>query len=160
MLFHSLRAAVVSATYHLVDSRWKITGGLKRRERLFYMTPKAPRRSTIFLRSTREIQTVKSHGRRVSTTLFNLLTCKMDEVTTRIGIIVGRRFGNAVRRNRAKRVFRDLARHCHPNLVSGHGLLVFPKRDALLRSREELMHVWISSLERMHLLRPQAKGSH
>lgn len=77
----------------------------------------------------------------------------MDDVPTRVGIIVGRRFGNAVRRNRAKRVFRDLTRQLYPDMVAGCGLLVFPKRDALSQSREELAQVWKSSLERMHLLR-------
>lgn len=84
----------------------------------------------------------------------------MDEAPTRVGIIVGRRFGNAVRRNRAKRVFRDLARQLYPDLVPGRGLLVFPKRDALLQSREELTNVWKSSLERMQLLRHCIKGTH
>lgn len=83
----------------------------------------------------------------------------MDDAPTRVGIIVGRRFGNAVRRNRAKRVFRDLTRQLYPDLVPGRGLLVFPKRDALLRPREELTHVWRASLERMRLLRQGIKGT-
>ena len=107
----------------------------------------------MFLRSNREIQTVKRHGRRLSTTLFNLLACKLDDAPTRVGVIVGKRFGNAVKRNRAKRVFRDLARQSYAGLVPGRGLLVFPKRDALLQSRENLSHAWTGSLERMHLLR-------
>jgi ribonuclease P protein component len=77
----------------------------------------------------------------------------MGDTPTRVGIIVGKRFGNAVRRNRVKRVFRDLARQLHPDMVAGRGVLVFPKRDALLQSREELTQLWKSSLERMHLLR-------
>jgi len=113
---------------------------------------------TIYLRSSRDIEVVKRHGRRFSTTFFNLLACKMGDAPTRVGIIVGRRFGNAVRRNRAKRVFRDLARELYPDLVPGRGLLVFPKRDALLQSREDLTTAWKSSLERMHLLRHSIKG--
>lgn len=81
----------------------------------------------------------------------------MDEAPTRVGIIVGKRFGNAVRRNRAKRVFRDLARQLHPDMVAGRGVLIFPKRDALLQPRDALIRVWRSSLERMHLLR---QGTH
>ena len=117
------------------------------------MTPKKPQPATVFLRSTRDIQTVKCHGRRLSTNLFNLLACTMGDTPTRVGIIVGKRFGNAVRRNRAKRVFRDLARQLHPDMVAGRGVLVFPKRDALLHSREELTQLWKTSLERMRLLR-------
>jgi ribonuclease P protein component len=120
------------------------------------MAPNAHGRNTIFLRSNRDIQIVKRHGRRLSTALFNLLAYKMDDAPSRVGIIVGKRFGNAVRRNRAKRVFRELVRQYHPDLVAGRGLLVFPKRDALLQSREGLTQTWKTSLERLHLLRPRA----
>lgn len=119
------------------------------------MTPKAQGRDVIFLRSNRDIQIIKQHGRRISSVLFNLLAYKMDDVPTRVGIIVGKRFGNAVRRNRAKRVFRELVRQLHPDLIPGRGLLVFPKRDALLQSHERLVEEWRTSLERLHLLRPR-----
>lgn len=78
----------------------------------------------------------------------------MNEAPTRIGIVVGKRFGNAVRRNRAKRVFRELVRDSYSELVAGRGILVFPKKDVLLSSRKDLIHAWKTSLERMHLLRP------
>ncbi len=120
------------------------------------MAPKAQGRVGIFLRSNRDIQIIKQRGRRISTALFNLLACKMDDAPSRVGIIVGKKFGNAVRRNRAKRIFRELVRQLHPDLVPGRGLLVFPKRDALLQSRDELVQAWRSSLERLHLLRPRA----
>ena len=119
------------------------------------MTLKAQGRD-VFLRSNRDIQIVKHHGRRISTAFFNLLAYKMNDAPSRVGIIVGKRFGNAVRRNRAKRVFRELVRHIYPDLVPGLRLLVFPKRDALLQSREGLVQAWKTSLERFHLLRPRA----
>lgn len=120
------------------------------------MTPKTQGRDDIFLRSNRDIQIVKHHGRRISTALFNLLVYKMDDAPSRVGIIVGKRFGNAVRRNRVKRVFRELVRQLHPDLVPGRGLLVFPKRDALLQSRDGLVNAWRTSLERLHLLRSRS----
>ena len=120
------------------------------------MMPKAQARDVIFLRSNRDIQIVKHHGRRISTALFNLLACKMNDAPSRVGIIVGKRFGNAVRRNRAKRVFRELVRQLHTDLVPGRGLLVFPKQEALLQSREGLVQAWRASLKRLHLLRSKA----
>lgn len=116
--------------------------------------PKIHKHDGIFLKSHREIQAVKHHGRRISTVLFNLLAYNMNEVPTRIGIVVGKRFGNAVRRNRAKRVFRELVRDSYSELVAGRGILVFPKKDVLLSSRKDLIHAWKTSLERMRLLRP------
>ena len=110
----------------------------------------------MFLRASREIETVKRDGRRISTSLFNLLVCRMGELSSRAGIVVGKRFGNAVRRNRAKRVFRELVRRSHADLLPGHALLVFPKREALARPSELLKHVWETSLQRAHLLRAKA----
>jgi ribonuclease P protein component len=115
--------------------------------------PKIHRHDGIFLKSHRDIQAVKHHGRRMSTALFNLLAHNMNEAPSRIGIVVGKRFGNAVRRNRAKRVFRELVRDSYSELVAGRGILVFPKKDVLLSSRKELIHAWKTSLERMRLLR-------
>lgn len=70
-----------------------------------------------------------------------------------VAVIVGKRFGNAVRRNRAKRVFRGLTRQTYGDLLSGQALLVFPKREALSQSSGTLRQVWVESLHRLHLLR-------
>jgi len=111
----------------------------------------------IFLRASSDINRVKRHGRRISTTLFNVLAYKMmDDAPSRVGVIVGKRFGNAVRRNRAKRVFRALVRRLHGNLVPGLALLVFPKREALLQPSAELTRFWETSLQRVHLLRQRS----
>jgi len=118
--------------------------------------PKLQGQRSIFLRASRDIETVKRHGRRVSTALFNLLAYKMDSAPTRVGIVVGKRFGNAVRRNRAKRVFRELVRQRHQDLVPGQALLVFPKREALAQPSEELKRMWETSLQRVHLLRQRS----
>ena len=118
------------------------------------VTPKTLKRDDIFLRSHRDIQAVKQHGRRISTTLFNLLAYNMNDAPSRVGIIVGKRFGNAVRRNRAKRVFRELVRDSSSKLIAGRGVLVFTKKDVLVSSRTDLLQAWQTSLQRMHLLRP------
>jgi ribonuclease P protein component len=115
---------------------------------------KLERQGCIFLRSSRDIELVKRHGRRISTELFNLLSYKMGEGETRVGIVVGKRFGNAVRRNRAKRVFRALIRQRHKDLVSGQALLVFPKRESLVQRSEVLKQMWESSLKRANVFRP------
>lgn len=110
----------------------------------------------IFLRVSREIEAVKRHGRRVSTELFNMSIYKMEDGPARVGIIVGRRFGNAVRRNRAKRVFRVLVRQCHHDFVSGQAILVFPKREALTRPFHELAVAWGTTLRRANVLRSKS----
>ncbi|HEX8750859.1 MAG TPA: ribonuclease P protein component [Nitrospira sp.] len=110
-----------------------------------------------FLRTSRDIEYVKQHGRRLSTACFNLLVCKTDAGATRVGIIVGKRFGIAVRRNRAKRLFRELTRQVQGELISGHALLVFPKRDALGLPFSDLMKAWRTTLGRQGLLSSSEK---
>ncbi len=107
----------------------------------------------LFLRRSRDIDYVKQHGRRISTALFNLLVCRTGVEGGQVGIIVGRRFGNAVRRNRAKRIFRQLTMQIRRELLSEPAVVVFPKRDALSLPFAALEVVWRSSLARQHLLR-------
>lgn len=106
-----------------------------------------------FLKRSREIQHIKKSGRRVSTGLFNLQICSGSSQDAMMGIVIGRRFGTAVRRNRAKRLFRELGRAARPVLVPGHAFLVFPKRECLNLSFVELQSIWRATLERQRLAR-------
>ena len=85
--------------------------------------------------------------------MFNLLVCRTDAGLSRVGIVVGKRFGIAVRRNRAKRLFRELTRQVRNELIVGHSMLVFPKRDALGLPFEELKKAWLLTLRRQGMLR-------
>jgi ribonuclease P protein component len=107
---------------------------------------------SFFLRASRDIEYVKQHGRRLSTACFNLLICRTEARNSRVGIVVGKRFGIAVRRNRVKRLFRELSRQVRGELSADHALLVFPKREALTLSFEELKTLWWSTLRRQGVL--------
>lgn len=113
------------------------------------------RQGGLFLRASRDIEYVKEHGRRQSTVWFNLLVCRIEGRETRIGIVVGRRFGTAVSRNRVKRRFREIARSVSRDLVSGHSALVFPKREALTASYSLVKEAWCGLLRRQGVLRPE-----
>jgi ribonuclease P protein component len=106
----------------------------------------------IFLRTSREIDWVKREGRRESTAWFNVLIRRSDDADTKLAIVVGRRFGTAVRRNRAKRIFRELARLVRGHLVPGYRFLVFPKRESLEKQFSALRAVWVQTLERCGLI--------
>lgn len=86
-----------------------------------------------------------------------MLACQRDEERTRIGIVVGKRFGMAVRRNRAKRVFRELVRRHHHELLPGYALLIFPKREALVQPYGKLERMWEASLIRSHLMHTRSR---
>jgi ribonuclease P protein component len=108
---------------------------------------------SFFLRASRDIEHVKQHGRRLSTACFNLLVCRMETGSSRVGIVVGKRFGIAVRRNRVKRLFRELSRQVRCELAGDHALLVFPKREALSLRFQELETLWRSTLRRHGVLK-------
>ena len=107
----------------------------------------------LFLKRSREIQLIKKNGRRVSTGFFNLQICPGLSQDAMLGIVIGRRFGTAVRRNRAKRLFRELGRAVRPALVPGHAFLVFPKRECLNLPFAELQNLWRGTLQRQRLAR-------
>ena len=107
----------------------------------------------LFLKRSCDIEYAKEHGRRISTTLFNMVIYRTDGGSSRIGIVVGKRFGGAVSRNRAKRLFRELTRQLRGQLLMGHNLVVFPKRESIAQPFTVLKEVWLSSLQRQRLLR-------
>lgn len=107
----------------------------------------------LFLKRSRDVEYAKEHGRRISTALFNMVICRTDVSDSRVGIVVGKRFGGAVSRNRVKRLFRELTRQLRGQLLPGHALVVFPKRDSITQPFAILKGVWLSALQRQRLLR-------
>jgi ribonuclease P protein component len=107
----------------------------------------------LFLKRSRDIEFAKQHGRRISTALFNVVICRTDVSASRVGIVVGKKFGGAVSRNRVKRLFRELTRQLRGQLLPGHALVVFPKRDSIEQPFTVLKEAWLSSLQRQRLFR-------
>ena len=79
----------------------------------------------------------------VRTPFFTLLHTKVFEPeSSRVGIVVGRKVGNAVKRNRLKRIFREIVRASYPEMSKGYGCIVYPK-VALLKTRfQEVQETW------------------
>lgn len=111
----------------------------------------------LFLRRSADIERVKRVGRRFPTPFFNLVSCPSsspDAKSCRIGIVVGKRLGLAVTRNRAKRLFRELSREVRPHLVAGREMIVFPRREALSISFQQLRDTWLAALRHEGLMNP------
>ena len=84
------------------------------------------------LRSRPEFTAVQQQGRRVATRHLTLLGRVNALGHDRLGIIVSRRFGGAVLRNRAKRRLREIFRRHDGALVSGRrsfDLVAIPRRE-------------------------------
>jgi ribonuclease P protein component len=46
----------------------------------------------------------------------------------RYGVVASRRLGNAVKRNRARRLIREALRHHHPQIAPGHDIVVVARK--------------------------------
>ena len=147
----------VRPSCHLVDSRDNRPGAtlkqLPKRElgQAGEFMTHGQRPVSFFLKRSSDIERIKRTGRRVSTGWFNLQFCPNMFSDAMLGIVIGRRFGTAVRRNRAKRLFREMGRSVRHALFPGYGILVFPKRQCLTVPFAELESVWRNTLRRQWL---------
>ena len=117
-------------------------------------TTQPPGERAFFLKNSGDIERVKKTGRRLQTSLFNLVSCRSEAPHARVGVIVGKRLGGAVARNRAKRIFRELARQSRQDLMPGRDLLVFPKHGVLTAEHRILRDAWRTALRQQTLVRP------
>ncbi len=106
----------------------------------------------VFLKKTEDFERVKREGKRITTRFFNVVSCRSGLGNPRVGIVVGRRLGNAVVRNRGKRIFRELVRHTYQCFVKGNDIVIFPKRLALELNHQRLHDAWITTLISQELM--------
>src|SRR2546430_7112770 len=126
----------------------------------FFLMIRRPPRSTLFpyttlfrsLRNSAAIRLVFKEGRRGSCPLFTVLYRRNALDHTRVGVVVGRKLGGAVWRNRSKRRFRELARLSLPRLAAGLDLLIVPKRESVTEPAQNLRASWQDLLARAKLL--------
>ena len=107
----------------------------------------------LFLRRGEDIERAKRTGRRIPTACFNMVVAPAHGCPTKIAVIVGRKFGPATRRNRAKRRIRELSRSVEAQLVEHYHVLIFPKAPVVNLPYGELAQVWARLLIREGLLR-------
>jgi ribonuclease P protein component len=87
-----------------------------------------------------EFQRVFDLSIRVKGRYFIVLVAPNEAGTTRLGIVASRKLGNAVQRNRAKRLIRQIFRQTR-------GLPAAPPVDVVVIPRRELFDAAYSSLE-------------
>jgi ribonuclease P protein component len=94
------------------------------------------------LRNSADIRLVFKEGKRATCLLFTLLYRWNALGRTRVGVVVGKKLGGAVLRNRCKRRFRELARLSLNTVPQGLDLLILPKRDSAVQPATDLRESW------------------
>jgi len=81
------------------------------------------------LRRRSEFQRVFDGARRANGRFFTVLTAANTAGQARLGIVASRKIGDAVRRNRAKRLIREIFRRSQPLVTAAVDIVVIPRRE-------------------------------
>ncbi len=103
------------------------------------LAPRPLRISSLFrLRRHTEFQHVMEHGQRVGDRRLQVWALPNELGHSRLGLVVGRRHGNAVRRNRIKRILREAFRLSQERLPSGLDLACAPRARAKIELQDTI----------------------
>ena len=99
--------------------------------------PSHPFTKTQRVRRRSEFQQIFKNGYRVGSRYFTLLLSPNAGSTPRLGIVASKKLGDAVRRNRAKRLIRELFR-LNQTPSAGLDVVVIPRRELFDAAYDEL----------------------
>jgi ribonuclease P protein component len=80
------------------------------------------------IKKSSEIKTILQTGRHASNRFFKIVYRPGAGLQTRWAVLIGKRYGKAVERNRVKRQMREILRRTTPGLRSVFDLLMIPKK--------------------------------
>ena len=92
------------------------------------------------IRKTKNYQNVQSTGKRWRSHDFIVLYIKTDLEQSRIGITVSKKVGNAVRRNRVKRMIREGVRKEYFLLTKPWDIVIIARSSAFFSSTEKIQN--------------------
>ena len=100
------------------------------------------------MRRRKDYELAFRHGSRRHTQNFTIILRPNELKFSRLGVTVGKKVGNAVKRNRVKRRLREFFRLHKHKLPQAHDLMIIAKKDAATLAyhdvREELAAVLLS----------------
>ncbi len=102
-------------------------------------------------RST-DFKRVRRDGRSNAHPLIVLIALENQLSITRVGVAAGKRVGNAVIRNRAKRLMRAAARELHPQIKNGYDLIIIARAPIIRSKMPQVRDALQQLLQRAHLI--------
>jgi len=91
------------------------------------------------LRRRREFDRVYQKGKRLYLPYLKVLLLPNDLGYARLGLSVSRKFGKAVKRNRAKRILREIFRRHKELFPASHDVVLAPRTEILNKRQEEIL---------------------
>jgi ribonuclease P protein component len=101
------------------------------------------------VRRRSEFLRIQRQGRKVATRSFLLFLRKNGLGRARLGVTVSKRVGNAVRRNRLKRLVREVYRRHRGAFPGDADLVVVAKKTATVDSYEEVQGELLKSMRKL-----------
>ena len=102
-------------------------------------------------RST-DFKRVRRDGRSNAHPLIVLIALENQLSITRVGVAAGKRVGNAVKRNRAKRLIRAAARTLHPRIKTGWDIIIIARKPIIQSNMPQVREALQSILQRAQLI--------
>ena len=94
-------------------------------------------RGFVRLRKRRDFQRIRREGKRLNSKNYNLIFRKNDLPHNRLAIAVGKKVGNAVKRNYEKRICREIYRDLKNSLPVGFDFLIIVKNVISRESKKK-----------------------
>jgi ribonuclease P protein component len=104
------------------------------------------------LRKTADFERVRRSGKSIAHPLIVLIVTRNEGDCLRVGVVAGRRLGNAVQRNRAKRLMRAATQTLSGCILPGHDLLMIARQPMLEANFVEIKSAIRKLLQRADLL--------
>ena len=99
------------------------------------------------LRVSYQFKWVYDKGRRYNSPLFTFFVLKNNEPVSRLGVTVTKKIGNAVERNRCKRILREIFRRNKTLLTASYDLVFNVKKAAVTASYQEMLTEFLRLLK-------------
>lgn len=110
------------------------------------------------LQRSPDFQRVWKEGQSWAHPLFILWAAPNGLSRTRIGFIASRKVGNAVARNRARRLLREAVRHLYSHIPAGWDLILIARRKIATVKAQVVQSALGATLQRADLWRSRERG--